>query len=536
MIKALIKNRLNSVFGSIIGKRRDGSVKKASVGKIIALSLILLLALGSFLVMFVGMAIALGYVLIPIGASWLYFSVFMLLALSVIFILSIFETKSELFECKDNDLLLSMPIKPRDIVIARISVVLIYNYIEAMAIMLPCTVVYGIVSRDILGVIGSLIVLVLIPIISTALSCGAGYGVALLSKKLRKNSFVTVAISILIMAVYFVGYEVIVSNMSEFLKQTEAVGSVPEMPFLYYIGSAALLKPISIFIMIFLTALLAFSAYTVISSSYIKLVTDVGGVKRGVYKNETLKARGTLSALVCKELKGFASSATYMLNSGIGLVFMLVIAVVALVNSPVLLQIADLLYTSSYVDTALAASPVIIAAAVLLSSFNSMSACALSLEGKNLWIIKTMPITDRELLLSKILPQIIITTPPTLVCSVLFMIALPAPLELWVFFILTPVIANIFFAVFGMIMNVAFPKFDFENEAQPIKQSMSVFITLVAQMLLSTAVGIAALLLVFVIPPVAVAALTLALYALLSVVSWLVLMGPLKRKYSKINL
>jgi len=192
MIKYLIKNRLRSALGAMVGKGKGGAVKKASAGRIVGFTLLYAYVIGTFLLLSSIVSFSLGAVLIPGGASWLYFSVFMIASFSIVFIFSIFETKSELFECKDNDLLLSMPIKPKDIVISRISVVLIYNYIEELIIMLPCIVSYSIFSRgDIIGVLGALVMSMLLPLFATAIASGVGYVVAIVSKRTKKNSFVT---------------------------------------------------------------------------------------------------------------------------------------------------------------------------------------------------------------------------------------------------------------------------------------------------------------------------------------------------------
>ena len=161
-----------------------------------------------------------------------------------------------------------------------------------------------------------------------------------------------------------------------------------------------------------------------------------------------------------------------------------------------------------------------------------MSACALSLEGKNLWILKTMPLGEREVLISKTLPQIIVTAPPTFLCSIMLITASSAPIEYWVFFILTPVIANVFSAIFGTVINVAFPKFEYENEAQPIKQSLSVFIVMVAQMLFYAAVAIVVFILSFVLHPLIVCAALLALFLALAILLYVLLVGPVTRKYA----
>ena len=158
MIKILIKNRLRALFGSMVGKGKGGEVKKASVGKIVGFAILYAYLALVFIGLAVGAAVIFASAFLGEGGDWIYFAIFSLASLTVVFVLSIFETKSELFECKDNDLLLSMPIKPRDIVVSRIVVVLIYNYFTAAIVMLPAVVVYAIFTLNPLGIIGGLLV------------------------------------------------------------------------------------------------------------------------------------------------------------------------------------------------------------------------------------------------------------------------------------------------------------------------------------------------------------------------------------------
>jgi ABC-2 type transport system permease protein len=528
---------LRALLGTLVGKRKSGDIKKATAVRILGVVALYTFVIAMFISLSALVAYEMGRVLIPLGASWLYFSLFMLASLSVIFIFSIFETKSELFECKDNDLLLSMPIKPKDIVASRILVVLIYNYVEGLVVLLPCIIVYAVFSLDIVGIIGGFLVLVFIPIIATALASAVGYLVAMISKKLKKNSFLIVGISIIFMLVYFWGYNALIDNFNAFLENIQEAGGVDgaSMPLMYYIGSAALLKPICTLIFICASIGIGALAYFVISKSYIKIVTDNYGFKKAVYKSTSYKAKRSLYALVAKELKFFSTSATYMLNSGIGLIFEVIVGVLAVINRSAISEIAKALFANLSVSWQTAIMPSAVSAILLFSSLNVMSACSLSLEGKQLWILKTVPLKDREVLISKFIPQIILTVPPTLLCSILFMIAVSAPVEYWLFFVLTPIFANIFSAIFGVVVNVAFPKFDFENEVQPIKQSLSVFIVMMAGMLITTVLLIGSFVLSLVIHPMLVCLIQLILYLALSVIFYLILMGPSLRKYAKIE-
>ena len=533
MIKTLVKNRLLSVFGSMTTKSKKGP-RKASPIQLVALILIYAVALGSFVFLSTMAAIMLGSVLIPFNSSWLYFALFFVSAFSIIFIFSIFETKSELFDCKDNDLLLSMPIKPRDITLSRISVVLIYNYIEVLVIMLPAVIYYGIKSGDALGVFGGLFITLLIPILATSLASAVGYFVAYITKKLKKNNFFIVALCVAAMVAYFVGYDFILAKLELFLANVEAAGGVAksEFSFLYHLGNAALFSPESTLIILISTLAIAFVTYLVISKNYIKIITS--SVKsRSKFKSTEISEKSVLSALVSKDLRHFFSSPTYMLNTAIGLIFEVMVGVVAIVKMDTVAMLsAALLGGQGDVPPDVMLVPIAIVAIVLLASFNTMGACSLSLEGKRLWILKTMPVRDKDVLHSKIITQIIITLPPTLVAAILFMIAVSAPVAYWAFFILAPTAAIVFSAVFGTVINVWLPKFEFTNEVEPIKQSFSVFVDMIGQMLVAAAVLVGTIFLVMIINPILVSLLVFLFYCLLTALFYVILRRISVKRYS----
>ena len=533
MVKLLIKNRLRSVLASMLRKKGG---KSGGKGKIIGFLILYIYLIAYFIFMSVSAAIGLAEIFLVSGASWFYFGVFMLADVAILSFFSIFETKSELFECKDNDLLLSMPIKPQSIVVSRMSVVLIYNYLEQLVVLLPCTVVYAIYTADAIGVIGIITASLFLPLFAVALSSAVGYLIAMISRKIKRKTLVTTLISLAFLAAFFLGYNFLLSNMDSFMDGTQTeIAVFPESaPIIYYLGSAALLNPVNICTLIFGSLFVSTVAFFVISKSYIKITTDTGVAKRAVYKGEIVKRKSTLATLVNKEIKRFFSSTTYIMNGALGVVFTVVIAIIAVFNKSkrgeISLGLASELGGSS--DFLF---PLIICVLVLLSSTNMQSASALSLEGKNLWCVKSMPVSDREVLLSKMITQLVVTVPPALVAAVLFIIASSASVEYWAFYILTPIAANILFALLGIIMNVAFPKFDYENEVQPIKQSMAVFLTMMTQFVVSIMVITLNSLLAFIGLGIVAALLTFGIFVGFDVLFYFVLVGPCVRKYAALE-
>ena len=199
MIKTLLGARLRSALSTLLSRgKKDGSTRIGK-GRVAALALAYIYVIVVFGGLMAFNAVSMAPVLISLDLDWFYFATFTAIAFLGVFLLSIFETKSELFECKDNELLLSMPIRPRDIVLSRVFTVLVFNYLETFLLILPAVIVYAIFGGSLHGIIGSILVMLLLPLLSTSLSSGVGYVLAIVAKKLKNNSFLTVAASLLLL-------------------------------------------------------------------------------------------------------------------------------------------------------------------------------------------------------------------------------------------------------------------------------------------------------------------------------------------------
>ena len=346
---------------------------------------------------------------------------------------------------------------------------------------------------------------------------------------MRKSTLLTLVLAIGFLFLYFWGYNKLITGMESFVGNFNPENLPENLKILEFIGNASLLKIVPLISVAAVCVLISFATYLLISAKYIGLVTSNIGTKKIKYEATKSDAKSPLWALVGKELRKFFTSAIYMLNSGIGLIFTVAVAVIALVKSSMLHEVALTLFGSlDYLAPALAV------AIVFLSSMNMMSASALSLEGKNLWIIKTIPVSENTVILSKALPQIIVCTPPVLISSVLAIIASGASPLYWPFIILTPIAANVAFAFLGLCFNILAPKFEFDNEAQPVKQSLAVFLTMITQAVLAILVGVLTVFLLMRGMPILAALSGLLIFIALAIVFALILFIPCKQKYTKL--
>lgn len=320
MLKTLIKLQFQKALARYTAnssnKKKNG--KKSSFNSP-AVYLALLAFVGVvFAFMFYNMFSMMAPMLATSGFSWLYFLYVMGASFVISTIGCIFLSLSQLYEAKDNELLLSMPIPPRSILFCRMLPLYAQNLLFCALVQVPAFAAYATnasVSASL--VVSQIVILLLVPLLSLSVSCVLGWLIALVTSRTRHKNVVTIVFSLVFFALYFYLY-----YQAEDLVKTLAANSIgiganimdSAYP-LYLTGLGAsgdLLPLLGVAVVI-----IAFFAivYAVLSHSFIKLATAKKGAKKAVYKEKTLKVSSASKALLRKERMMFTGNATYMLNS-----------------------------------------------------------------------------------------------------------------------------------------------------------------------------------------------------------------------------
>lgn len=238
---------------------------------------------------------------------------------------SVFNTYSGLYLSKDNDLLLSLPIPVSVIMISRLLGVYLMGVLYAAAVMAPAILMYQITGGfSLSALLGSLWLFILVTLLVFILSCGLGYLVALLSRRLKNKSFFVVLLSLLFIGIYFFA----VSKMQTFLlKLAEQTGEIAAKvkasayPLYLFgrVGEGDLLA--ALFYTLVVCALL-FLTLWLISRSFLAIATTPQAHARaGAVKRED-RAGSVPGALFRKEVGRFLASPIYILNCGLGVLLL----------------------------------------------------------------------------------------------------------------------------------------------------------------------------------------------------------------------
>ena len=82
------------------------------------------------------------HLLEPLGLSWMALAVGAFSSAALCFILTVFSMQSQIFQAKDGDLLLSLPVTPLQIAASRLLSLLVLEYAYNALVMIPTVGVY----------------------------------------------------------------------------------------------------------------------------------------------------------------------------------------------------------------------------------------------------------------------------------------------------------------------------------------------------------------------------------------------------------
>lgn len=515
MFKALLKTRLSALGSFLFLKTGGQKNKKSSKLKLIGFTVLMLYAFFAFMMMFGVYFEQIAKPFFEAGFGWLYFTLFAMTAFALMFIGSVFTVKSQLYEAKDNELLLSLPIPPRLILGSRMIMIMLLNFVFELLVAIPALVMWlRAVPVTSAQLISFFVLILALPFLSVAISGVFGWLLALSTGRVRNKSLMTVLFSVIFLGLYFVFFSQMNVYIQKLVMNGKAIaGSLGSIAPLFWIGNSvaepnALQLVLSVLIMLLPFALM----YYLLTVTFISVATAKRGAAKVKYEEKEMHSSTLSSALFRRELKHLLSSPVYILNAGLGVIFIVVAAVALVIKKSVILALMAQLGFGG--GTACAAA---IFALCLMCTTVLFTAPSVSLEGKSLWIVKSLPVSSKDVLNAKLHLHIYVTAPAIFLAAAtaIYVIVPSIPDAAILFF--APVFFVMLSANIGLICNLKSPKFDWINETQVVKQSMSV---LIAMLLSSLLVIIPGVLFFVVFGGMISSTLFMAIYTLLLIAGW----------------
>ena len=537
MLKSLIKIRFMAMFSSMFRNSKKG--KSYGIGMKIFMGIVFAYILGVMGMLFGSIFYMMCEPFDALGLNWLYFALAGMFSFAICFVGSIFMTQSQLYEAKDNELLLAMPVPPSYILLSRMIALLLMNYLYELVVMIPAGIVYVMfLPVTAMGVIAFLVSVVLLPFLVMTFSCIFGWLVALISSRMRRKNLIVTIISVVLFCGYMAVCTQLYSYMEALVENGVQIGEAVQKSIFpaYHLGKAIADSSVGSLLLFVLCAVVPFViVYVVLSKNFIHIATAKRGTVRIEYKEKQLKVSSGVKALTMKDLSRLGGNPMYILNACTGSILLLLAIGAAIWKYDDVASIIEMGkgYMGDEVNEILWALAASLFGAC--SIMNIVSAPSISLEGKNLWILKTLPIPSGKILISKVWAHVIACVPAALLGTIVCLFILPFSLNGFLMTLILPLLMNVWQAFFGVIVNLFFPRFDWVSETACVKQGISVMIAMFGGMAI---VAIPILLYMFVIK----GALDLVIYvwiwaavfAVLCIGMWRYLMTAGSRRFDRL--
>ena len=457
-------------FDAKKGKRRSNMA-------IVGFTALLLYAFGGFLWMFWELSGMLCQSLVSSGLDWMYFSYMGMMAFAFGMMMSIFTMKGRLYEAKDNEMLLAMPLPTWMILITRLIGIYCYVLLFQTLVFVPALVRYALVVGGVLPIVSGVIVLLFMPLGTMAISGLLGWLIALVCAKFPLKNFFT-----LLFAVGFmIGYSFLYSKANDYISYllangAQISGKIQTMFYPFWkmgAGACGDVNAITMYALIFVGAFALI--YLLIAKTFLSFVTMKRVFSRASYKERRQKTQKISLALLRKEFLRLIKNPMIALNTMLGSVMFIVFAVYVF-SQKSFLEMIEMLGMAG--AGGMPIELLFMGVFCMIATMNMSAASSISLEGENLWLLRTLPIATENILCIKAFCQFIATLVPAFVS--ILAVGIYVKLPIWCILLTILVLAAFSAAIslFGVAVNLKFPNLHWTNEIAVVKQSLSTFLGL----------------------------------------------------------
>lgn len=477
---SLSRLQLCNLFGlNVFRYTKDKSRRARFWLMAVAWVLVILIAIGYVTGLSVGMHMLGLASLIPV---YLYTLVSL-----IVFLFSIFKAGSVVFSLKSYEMLTPLPVSRSAIVISRFLTMYVTNLLLGLLVMLPGMVVYGICYKPTLGnYVITIVVFLFMPLLPLTMSSIIGAGITALTSRMKNKGIGESVLMMLVVVGIMLGSSVLAENEEMLTKEVlanlavtieEAIRNVyPPAGWYAEVLEGEILPLVPLLGL----PLVVFGLFVYVVGRNFQRICSVLAASSATndYRMGKLQGSSRVKSLWKKELRRYFASGIYVSNTIIGCVLALLFAGFVAVTG--VEKLVEMLELPGAEDIARSIMPFVL---TFMFTIMNMTACAVSMEGKNLWQIQTLPVHPKDVWMSKIYANLTVVAPFYVLAVVLMCIGLRANLSEIMWMILIPGAYICFMAFVGLKINLWLPVYDWEQEVQVVKQSASVLVSMLVGML-----------------------------------------------------
>ncbi len=509
VIKLIYINLMESLNINSVSEAKQLNVKDSSEIKLIVMGIFGVL----FGILLYNVYDAFGY---SLANKYYILSMAMMLSTIVVFVSNLVTMEDALFRSNDVEMLYSFPLTKGQIVLSKLFNLYIRSLLFIFVINLPAIIVFGsfIKVTDLVGLLFFLFSLLvpLIPMVVTAiLSYINAYGKARKDKKILFKS-IKILISLgLIALLYFMFKDIHVSSADVFFKEVLSKGSYVYPLFKFFDNSLTNNSAFYVFLAMVLPVYIFYVFVVFLADNYIKLISILKGVRvNSKFIMGDPKNYGKNFGMIVKELTNILNDKVYFMHTvGLQIIGTIIVLAVCIINP--LDKLSGMEHIDDFFNMIM---PSIIAC---FSSLCCTTISSLSLERENLSILRTFPISFKNIIINKVLANILISIPLALINVLILGLLVNSSTTVIFVSLVYAIFTILFISVLGITLDWRFIDNKEKDKNTIIRQRLVTFVPLIV----SGVIGVSA----FVLPIYTKYYFFIGSYALLEFVGTIICIG-----------
>lgn len=459
MNRILLKYQCLNLFGlNCFFHTKDPREKKRTIGLLIAYLFIIVVCAS-----YMG---AYSYGLIYIDLGHLVPAYMILVASLLVLMFGMVKAGGTLFQNKGYEMLCALPISQKEIVFSRIFMIYIENILLTLLIFVPSIGVYAyLLHPSFTFYILSCLCVLIVPLIPMGISIFIGTCISFIASRMKHKNLVEILLTVILVVGIFALSAFIPQEGLDLKQLNETIYKLMQKiyPPCVWIGECIMTDNIGLFGLIFgMMVAVFYVTCRGVSFLFPSIMKNLHHYSVTTSQKISIKKEGMLKALLNKEFKRYFASSVYVTNTIMGPIMGVImsISLFFIDFSLVPFDLRPLL-------------PLFVAATFTMMSPNAVS---ISMEGKQWWQIKSLPIPSKMVMDAKLLFGIILELPFLCISDICLWLFLKPTLFEGILMILITLLLIIFANLFALSINTRFCQFDWENEVYVVKQSMASFI------------------------------------------------------------
>ena len=414
-----------------------------------------------------------------------------LLVLSISFmtiIEGIYKSGQLIFNCKDDQILLSLPLKKRTVLSIRIFKFYIFELKFNTLFLLPMIIAYIRWAENLNWTffLTSFVMIIFLPIIPIIISTIIGAITTGISSRFRYKNFAQILLTTTLILVILMGTWNINGIINYIAKNATSINDfITKLyyPAGVYVNLISDFNITDLLIFILVNVIISIISIFIISKFYFKINSRIKSVTTAPKTNKKLsyEANNKYMSMIKKELIIFFKTPVFIINAGFGIVLYIILAIIMVIKYEYINNIFKDVLSSDVLSNM---SIIILVLLLLTGYMTSITNSVISLEGRNINILKSLPIKIKTILLSKVLAALTINAPVILIGNIILFIKFRINIIEMILILILSILIPLVSHFIGIIINLKYPKLDAENATEVVKQSTSSLLSVMLGMIL----------------------------------------------------